>query len=44
LVVDCIGFAPADIQQGIMVLAPLAQHLVFVSSDFAYDPARRRIP
>jgi nucleoside-diphosphate-sugar epimerase len=44
LVVDCIGFAPADLQQDLMVLAPLAQHLVFVSSDFVYDPARRRIP
>ncbi|MBC8076202.1 MAG: NAD-dependent epimerase/dehydratase family protein [Chloroflexales bacterium] len=44
LVVDCIGFAPADIQQDLAVLAPLAQQLVFVSSDFVYDPARRRIP
>src|SRR4051812_23572622 len=44
LVVDCFGSPPADIQQGITVLAPLAQHLVFVSSDFVYDPARRRIP
>jgi nucleoside-diphosphate-sugar epimerase len=44
LVVDCIGFAPADLQQDLAVLAPLAQHLVFVSSDFVYDPARRHIP
>lgn len=44
LVVDCIAFAPANIEQDIRVLAPLAQHLVFVSSDFVYDPARRRIP
>ena len=44
VVVDCIGFAPADMEQDITVLAPLAQHLVFVSSDFVYDPARRRIP
>jgi nucleoside-diphosphate-sugar epimerase len=44
MAVDCIGFAPADIQQDITVLTPLAQHLVFVSSDFVYDPARRRIP
>jgi nucleoside-diphosphate-sugar epimerase len=44
LVVDCIGFTPADIQQDIAVLAPLAQQFVFVSSDFVYDPARRHIP
>src|SRR5262245_27029643 len=44
LVVDCIGFAPTDIEQDITVLPPLTQHLVFVSSDFVYDSARRRIP
>jgi nucleoside-diphosphate-sugar epimerase len=44
LVVDCIGFAPADARQDIDVLAPLASHLVFVSTDFVYDPARRRLP
>ena len=44
LVVDCIGFAPADAQQDLAVLALLARQLVFVSTDFVYDPARRRVP
>lgn len=44
LVVDCIGFTPRDIQQDLDVLAPVARHLVFVSTDFVYDPARRLIP
>lgn len=44
LVVDCIGYVPADVAQDIAVLAPLAQHLVFVSTDFVYDPAHRHFP
>jgi nucleoside-diphosphate-sugar epimerase len=44
LVVDCIGFAPADARQDLAVLAPLTRQLVFVSTDFVYDPARRRVP
>jgi len=41
---QCWTYSSADIQQVIRVLTPLAQHLVFVSSDFVYDPTRRRIP
>jgi nucleoside-diphosphate-sugar epimerase len=44
MVVDCIGFTPADVEQDLAVLSPLARHLVFVSTDFVYDPARRRFP
>jgi len=44
LVVDTIGFAPADARQDIAVLTPLANHLVFVSTDFVYDPKQRRFP
>jgi nucleoside-diphosphate-sugar epimerase len=44
LVVDCIGFVPADIQQDIAVFRDRARHLVFVSTDFVYDPHRRRLP
>lgn len=44
LVVDCIGFVPADVQQDIAVFRERARHLVFVSTDFVYDPRRRRLP
>jgi nucleoside-diphosphate-sugar epimerase len=44
LAVDCIAFKPEDIQQDLEVLAPLVNHLVFVSTDFVYDPARRQFP
>lgn len=44
MAVDCIGFAPEDIQQDVEALAPLVAHLIFVSTDFVYDPARRRFP
>jgi nucleoside-diphosphate-sugar epimerase len=44
LVVDCIGFAPRDVRQDLDLFASTARHLVFVSTDFVYDPARRRIP
>lgn len=44
LVVDCIAFAPEDIRQDIALFRERAGHLIFVSSDFVYDPARRRFP
>lgn len=44
LVVDCIAYAPGDIEQDLAVLSPLARHLAFVSTDFVYDPAHRRFP
>jgi nucleoside-diphosphate-sugar epimerase len=44
LVVDCIGYAPEDAQQDIDLFRSRARHLVFISTDFVYDPARRRFP
>ncbi|MCX5632330.1 MAG: NAD-dependent epimerase/dehydratase family protein [Phycisphaerae bacterium] len=44
MVIDCIGFAPSDVQMDIAILPPLAKHLVFVSSDFVYEPSQRRFP
>lgn len=44
LVVDCIGYQPEDAQQDVEVFASRASHLVFISTDFVYDPAQRRFP
>jgi nucleoside-diphosphate-sugar epimerase len=44
LVIDCIAFAPEDIQQDIAVFEQLAAQLVFVSTDFVYDPQHRQFP
>jgi nucleoside-diphosphate-sugar epimerase len=44
LVVDCIGFDVADAEQDIAVFRDLAKQLVFISTDFVYDPARRAFP
>jgi nucleoside-diphosphate-sugar epimerase len=44
LVVDCIGFVPADARQDIATFRERARQLVFISSDFVFDPARRRFP
>lgn len=44
LVVDCIGFRPEDALQDVEVLSDRTRHLVFISTDFTFDPARRRLP
>ncbi|MFC1997103.1 NAD-dependent epimerase/dehydratase family protein [Chloroflexota bacterium] len=44
LVIDCIAYSPEDIQQDIKVFEKLARHLVFVSTDFVYDPEYRQFP
>ncbi len=44
LVIDCIAYDPADIRQDLAVLEAVAGHLIFVSTDFVYDPTRRRFP
>ena len=44
LAVDCIGYQPVDARQDIEVLSPRAGHLVFISTDFVFDPARRAFP
>jgi nucleoside-diphosphate-sugar epimerase len=41
LAVDCIGYNPHDATQDLRDLAPLCSHLVFVSTDFVYDPGAR---
>ena len=44
LVVDCIGYEAADAQQDIELFRNRARQLVFISTDFVYDPAHRRFP
>jgi nucleoside-diphosphate-sugar epimerase len=44
LVVDCIGFQPEDAQQDIVVFRDKAQHVVFISTDFVFDPQYRNFP
>ena len=44
LVVDCIGYEPEDAQQDIAVFRERAGHLVFISTDFVFEPGRRRFP
>jgi nucleoside-diphosphate-sugar epimerase len=44
LVIDCIAYSPEDVQQDLNVLEGLAGHLVFVSTDFVYDPPFRQFP
>jgi nucleoside-diphosphate-sugar epimerase len=44
LVVDCIGYEPKDAQQDVALFADGARQLVFISTDFVFDPARRRFP
>ncbi|MCB0114636.1 MAG: NAD-dependent epimerase/dehydratase family protein [Caldilineaceae bacterium] len=44
LAVDCIGFTPEDAEQDLATLTGRAAHLVFISSDFVYDPQTRTFP
>ena len=44
LAIDCICFDLPDIQQDLRLLRQRAKQFVFVSTDFVYDPARRRFP
>lgn len=44
LVVDCIGYEASDAQQDITLFRERAGHLVFISTDFVYDPTHRRFP
>lgn len=44
LAVDCIGYQAADARQDLEVLAGRVGHLVFISTDFVFDPSRRRFP
>jgi nucleoside-diphosphate-sugar epimerase len=42
--VDCIGYEVEDAKQDLSVIAPRTGHLVFISTDFVFDPGRRRFP
>jgi len=44
LVIDAIPFQPEDAEQDLAVFGGLTTRLVFVSTDFVYDPSRRRFP
>jgi nucleoside-diphosphate-sugar epimerase len=44
LCVDCIAYRTEDLRQDLELLRALAGHLVFISTDFVFDPARRRFP
>lgn len=44
LVVDCIGYSPADAEQDLITFRERARHFVFISTDFVYDPAQRTFP
>jgi nucleoside-diphosphate-sugar epimerase len=44
LAVDCIAYDVPDIAQDLRLLGDRAGQLVFISTDFVYDPARRRFP
>lgn len=44
LVVDCIGYEAGDAQQDIDLFRERAQQLVFISTDFVYDPVHRHFP
>lgn len=44
LVVDCIGYRAEDAAQDLALCRDRAPHLVFISTDFVFDPARRRFP
>ena len=44
LVIDCIGFEPGDARQDLEVFQGRAAQLVFVSTDFVFDPAHRTFP
>ena len=44
LAVDCIGYKPEDARQDLEVLWPRVGHLVFISTDFVFDPLKRAFP
>ena len=44
LAVDCIGYDPDDARQDLDLLPSLTPQLVFVSTDFVFDPAHRVFP
>ena len=43
-VIDCIGFNAQDMQQDLECFAPMTGHLLFISTDWVYEPTLRRYP
>lgn len=43
-VIDCICYMPSDARQDIEVFRKLTKHLIWVSTDFVYDPEKRWFP
>lgn len=44
LAVDCIGYEPADARQDVELFRDRVRQFVFISTDFVFDPPRRRFP
>jgi len=44
LCVDCIAYRSEDMRQDVRLLPGIARHLVFISTDFVFDPSQRRFP
>ena len=44
LVVDCICYDLAELRQDVELFRERAKHFVLVSTDFVYDPSRRKFP
>lgn len=44
LAVDCIAYGPEDARQDLELLPGRAGHFALISTDFVYDPPRRRFP
>ena len=44
LVVDCIGYEVEDARSDIQLFKDKADHFVFISTDFVFDPACRTFP
>ncbi|MCC6444540.1 MAG: NAD-dependent epimerase/dehydratase family protein [Armatimonadetes bacterium] len=44
LVADCIAYEEGDIRQNIALFRERADQMVFISTDFVFDPQRRRFP
>jgi len=43
-VIDCIAFDPAELEQDLHWFTGRCGRFIFISTDFVYDPARRRFP
>lgn len=44
LVVDCIGYEVEDARQDLELFAPRTRQFVFISTDFVFEPSKRRFP